>query len=215
MGQKVHPTILRTGIIFDWKSKWFNRKRMKEFLAEDTKIRDFIYGKLSKAGLAKIEIERAANAVKIIIYTSRPGLIIGRGGTGVEQLRLDLQRIVAKQRPKEKIELRLEIEEIRQSDVSAPIVAQGIAEQIEKRMLYRRVMKQTLEKIMQNKSVEGAKVMLKGRLDGSEIARREWLAKGRIPLQTLRANIDFGQATAFTTYGTVGIKVWIYKGEIF
>jgi len=188
---------------------------MKEFLAEDTKIRDFIYGKLSKAGLAKIEIERAANAVKIIIYTSRPGLIIGRGGTGVEQLRLDLQRIVAKQRHKEKIELRLEIEEIRQSDVSAPIVAQGIAEQIEKRMLYRRVMKQTLEKIMQNKSVEGAKVMLKGRLDGSEIARREWLAKGRIPLQTLRANIDFGQATAFTTYGTVGIKVWIYKGEIF
>ncbi len=215
MGQKVHPTSFRTGIIFDWKSRWFNKKKYKEYLAEDVKIRDFIFSKLIKAGLGKVEIERAANAVRIIIFTSRPGLIIGRGGAGVEQLRAELQKIIAKSQPKEKIELRLEIEEIKQAESFAPIVAQNIAEQLEKRLPYRRVIKQTLERILQGKAVQGAKIMVKGRLDGSEIARKEWLGKGRIPLQTLRANIDFGRATANTTYGTIGVKVWVYKGDIF
>lgn len=215
MGQKVHPTAFRTGIIFDWKSRWFNKKKYKEYLAGDVKIREFIFSKLNKAGLGKVEIERAANAIRIIIHTSRPGLIIGRGGTGVEQLRRELQKIIFKERPSEKIELRLEIEEIKQPESFSAIIAQNIVEQLEKRMPYRRTMKQSLEKIIQNKGVLGAKIMIKGRLDGSEIARKEWLAKGQIPLQTLRANIDFGQGTAFTTYGTVGIKVWIYKGEVF
>jgi len=215
VGQKVHPTSFRTGIIFDWKSRWFNKKKYKEYLAEDVKIRDFIFSKLIKAGLGKVEIERAANAVRIIIFTSRPGLIIGRGGAGVEQLRAELQKIIAKSQPKEKIELRLEIEEIKQAESFAPIVAQNIAEQLEKRLPYRRVIKQTLERILQGKAVQGAKIMVKGRLDGSEIARKEWLGKGRIPLQTLRANIDFGRATANTTYGTIGVKVWVYKGDIF
>lgn len=215
MGQKVHPTAFRTGIIFDWKSRWFNKKKYKEYLAGDVKIREFVFSKLSKAGLGKVEIERSANAIRIIIHTSRPGLIIGRGGTGVEQLRKELQKIVFKKKSADKIELRLEIEEIKQPESFAAIIAQNIAEQLEKRMPYRRTLKQSLEKIMQNKSVFGAKIMIKGRLDGSEIARKEWLAKGQIPLQTLRANIDFGQGTAFTTYGTVGVKVWVYKGEIF
>lgn len=215
MGQKVHPTAFRTGIIFDWKSRWFNKKKYQEYLAEDVKIREFIFSKLNKSGLGKVEIERAANAVRIIIFTSRPGLIIGRGGAGVEQLRAELQKIIAKSQPKEKIELRLEIEEIKQAESFAPIIAQNIAEQLEKRMPYRRVIKQTLEKVLQGKTVQGAKIMVKGRLDGSEIARKEWLAKGRIPLQTLRANIDFGWATAHTTFGTIGIKVWVYKGDIF
>ena len=211
----MHPTSFRTGIIFDWKSRWFNKKKYKEYLAEDVKIRDFIFSKLIKAGLGKVEIERAANAVRIIIFTSRPGLIIGRGGAGVEQLRAELQKIIAKSQPKEKIELRLEIEEIKQAESFAPIVAQNIAEQLEKRLPYRRVIKQTLERVLQGKAVQGAKIMVKGRLDGSEIARKEWLGKGRIPLQTLRANIDFGRATANTTYGTIGVKVWVYKGDIF
>lgn len=215
MGQKVHPTAFRTGIIFDWKSRWFNKKKYQEYLAEDVKIREFIFSKLSKAGLGKVEIERAANAVRVIVFTSRPGLIIGRGGAGVEQLRSELQKIIAKSQPNEKIELRLEIEEIKQAESFAPIVAQNIAEQLEKRMPYRRVIKQTLEKVLQGKTTQGAKIMVKGRLDGSEIARKEWLAKGRIPLQTLRANIDFGQATAHTTFGTIGVKVWVYKGDIF
>ena len=215
MGQKVHPTAFRTGIIFDWSSRWFNRKKFKQYLAEDALIRDFIFSKLTKSGLGKVEIERTANALRVIIHTSRPGLIIGRGGAGIEQLKAQLQKAIAKQRLDEKIELRLEVEEVKQPESYAPIIAQTIAEQLEKRMPYRRVMKQTLERVMQNKSVRGAKIMIKGRLDGSEIARKEWLAKGQIPLQTLRANIDFSTATAYTTFGTVGIKVWIYKGEVF
>lgn len=216
MGQKVHPTVFRTGQIFDWKSRWFNRKKFKEYLKEDTKIREFLFDKLAKMGLERVEIERAPGLLKIIIRTSRPGLIIGRGGAGIEQLKTQLQKFIAREKGlAEKQELRLEIEEIKQSETYAVVVAQAMAEQIEKRLPYRRVMKQGLDRIMQNKEVQGAKVMLKGRLDGAEIARREWLAKGRIPLQTLRANIDYGVATAYTTYGTVGVKVWVYKGEVF
>lgn len=215
MGQKVHPTIFRIGQTIDWKSRWFNQKKYKNYLKEDLKIRDFITSKLAKSGLERIEIERSANLIRIIIYTSRPGLIIGRGGTGIEQLREELQKIIQSVQKSVKQELRLEIEEIRQPESYANIMAQIIAEQIEKRIPYRRVIKQALDRIIQNKNVQGAKVMIKGRLDGAEIARKEWLSKGKIPLQTLRANIDYAWSTAYTTYGTVGIKVWIYKGEVF
>jgi small subunit ribosomal protein S3 len=215
MGQKVNPVGFRTGQIFDWKSRWFNKKRFRGYLKEDTLIRGFIFSKLNKAGLGRVEIERSMNLLRVIIHTSRPGLIIGRGGTGVEQLKSHLQKFIEKQKPEAKQELRLEIEEIKQPESCAAIVAQNLAEQLEKRMPYRRAIKQSLQRIMQSKEAQGAKIMVKGRLDGAEIARREWLAKGQIPLQTLRANIDYATATAHTTYGTVGIKVWIYKGEVF
>jgi small subunit ribosomal protein S3 len=187
-------------------------------LKEDVKIRDFLFQKLNKMGVGKIEIERASNSVKIVIHTARPGLIIGRGGTGIEQLREQLKRHLSKGShllKKKNQELRLEVEEIKQSESHATIIAQSIADQLEKRLPYRRVLKQALQRTTQNKEVLGVKIMIKGRLDGAEIARKEWLAKGRIPLQTLRANIDFGISTAHTTYGTVGVKVWIYKGEVF
>ncbi len=173
--------------------------------------------KLAKAGVDKIEIERSGNAVNVIVKTARPGLIIGRGGSGVDQIKEDIKKIVAKGQAvgAPKFEVRLEIEEVKNPDSHAAISAQNMAEQIEKRLPFRRVLKQTLEKILQSKEVRGAKIMMKGRLGGAEIARTEWLAKGSIPLHTLRAIIDYAQATAFTTYGTVGIKVWVYKGEVF
>lgn len=217
MGQKVHPTIFRTGIIYGWKSRWFNQKKYKEYLEEDLKIRKFLFEKLNKMGIEGIEIERSANLLKVIVRTSRPGLIIGRGGAGIEQLKLGLQGFISKLRKdlSDKKNLQLEVEEVKQPEAQAILVAQSIAEQLERRLPFRRVMKQALERIMQNKDVQGAKIMIKGRLGGAEIARSEKLVKGKIPLQTLRANINYGVATAYTTYGTVGIKVWIYKGEIF
>jgi len=221
MGQKVHPIGFRTGIIFDWKSRWFNKKEYKRYLQEDTKIREFLSLKLAKMGVGGIEIERSSNSTRISIHTSRPGLIIGRGGAGIEQLKADLHKFLLKERKRKgeaapgKSEVRLEIEEIRQPESNAVITAQSMAEQLERRLPYRRVIKQSMQRVMQNKDVQGVKILAKGRLDGAEIARREWLAKGRIPLQTLRANIDYGTATAHTTFGTIGIKVWIYKGEVF
>jgi len=172
--------------------------------------------KIVKAGIQRIEIERSGNLMKIIIRTARPGIIIGRGGGGIEQLKEDVKKLILKETPNTgKMEIRLEVEEVKSPESQAPIVAQNIVEQIEKRLPYRRVLKQSIEKIMQIKEVEGVKIMLKGRLDGAEIARTEWLLKGKIPLQTLRAKIDYALSTAFTTYGTVGVKVWIYKGEMF
>lgn len=216
MGRKVHPFIFRIGIVNNWKSRWFNRKKYKDLLEQDIKLRDFVMKKLSKASINSIEIERSANLLNIIIATSRPGLVIGRGGSGIEDLKQELKKIVRQNDPESaKTEIRLEVEEIRQPNSKAAIVAQDMATQIEKRMPYRRVIKQSLDKIMQNHEVQGAKIMVKGRLNGAEIARKEWLKKGRISLQTLRANIDYAQATAYTTYGTIGIKVWICKGEVF
>jgi len=216
MGQKVHPLAFRIGLGTNWKSRWFNKKKYKELLEQDVKLRDFITKKLDKTGINSIEIERAANSINIVIQTARPGLVIGRGGGGVEELKQEIRKIIQKGRPElAKLEIRVEIEEVKQVTCQAAIVAGDMANQIERRLPYRRVMKQTLDKIMQNKDIQGAKVMTKGRLNGAEIARTEWLKKGRIPLQTLRSHIDYGWATAYTTYGTVGIKVWIYKGEIF
>ncbi|MBU1292012.1 30S ribosomal protein S3 [Patescibacteria group bacterium] len=216
MGRKVHPFIFRIGTVNTWKSRWFNQKRYKNLLEQDIKLRNFVAKKLIKASINSIEIERSANLVNIIIFTAKPGLVIGRGGSGVEDLKQELRKIIHQIDPESaKTDIRLEVEEIRQPNSKAAIVAQDMAMQIEKRMPYRRVIKQTLDKIMQNHEVQGAKIMINGRLNGAEIARKEWLKKGRISLQTLRANIDYANATAYTTYGTIGVKVWICKGEVF
>ncbi|MBI2582894.1 30S ribosomal protein S3, partial [Candidatus Azambacteria bacterium] len=163
-----------------------------------------------------VEIERSGTALRLLIKTARPGLIIGRGGTGIEEIRKEVVRLLEKLRgPKEKIDLAIEIQEIRKPEFHAMVMARQMAGELEKRIPFRRVMKQTLDRIMQSKEVEGAKVALAGRLGGAEMSRTEWLAKGKIPLHTLRANIDYAQTEARTTYGAIGIKVWIYKGEVF
>jgi len=216
MGRKVHPFIFRLGTVNDWKSRWFNRKKYKELLEQDIILRAFILKRLSKAAINLVEIERSANVLKIIIETARPGLVIGRGGSGVEELKQEIKKIICKNNPEiSNVDVNLEINEIRDPNSHAAIVAQDIASQIERRMPYRRVIKQTLDKIIQSNGVQGAKISVKGRLNGAEIARKEWLKKGRLSLQTLRANIDYAEATAYTTYGTIGVKVWISKGEIF
>ncbi len=216
MGQKVHPVSFRLGITQNWRSRWFNKKQYQQFLKEDYYIREFLVKKLIKAGIDRVEIERLANAINIIILAARPGLIIGRGGTGIEDLKKDLRSLLHKKlKVALKVDLRLTVEEVKGAETRAAIIAQGIAEQIEKRIPFRRILKQSVERVSQSKDVQGVKVMIKGRLDGNEIARKEWLRKGRIPLQTLRAAIDYAPATAFTTYGTIGIKVWVYKKEVF
>lgn len=220
MAHKVNPYSYRLGVILDWKSRWFNDKQYKQFLKEDFEIRKFLTKKLEKSGVEKIDIERSADAVNIFINTSKPGIIIGRGGQGLEDLKKNIEKIVMKTRgikpqTNPKLNISLRVEEVLKPEISAKIVGQNIAEQIERRTPFRMTIKQSLAKVMQNKDVLGAKIMLSGRLDGSEIARREWLAKGRLPLTTLRANIDYAQETARCTYGAIGIKVWIYKGDIF
>ncbi len=220
MGQKIRPDSLRTGITKGWLANWFSKKsNFKTFLEEDILIRKIIKGKIGNAGIDKISIERTENNCKFFIKASRPGLIIGRGGKGIEELTKFLENNLKKLRKEkgisEPISLSLNIEELKRQEVSANVIAQNIAWDLEKRMPYRRTIKKYLDQMLQNKEVQGAKIMVKGRLDGKEIARDEHLEKGKLPLQTLRANIDYGTATAFTTYGTIGIKVWIYKGEIF
>ncbi|KKS26255.1 MAG: 30S ribosomal protein S3 [Parcubacteria group bacterium GW2011_GWC2_42_6] len=216
MGQKVHPIVFRLGGTQTWRSRWFDRKNYQKFLAQDVTLRGFLMNRLKPAGIDKIEIERQVNNINVIIYAARPGMIVGRGGAGVEDLKKTVKALLAKKfKISGEIDLRLSVEEVKNPDAKAMVVAQNIADQIEKRLPFRRTMKQALERVLQSKGVEGVKIMIKGRLDGNEIARKEWSAKGRIPLQTLRADIDYASATAYTTYGTVGIKVWIYKGEIF
>jgi small subunit ribosomal protein S3 len=224
MGQKVHPEGFRLGIIFNWKSRWFNKKEYKDFLAEDIVIRDFLLKKLSRSGIQATEIERSANAVNIIIKSARPGLLIGRGGAGLEELKKELtsvlwtkiwkkKNVIHPDKPPRLI--KIQIEEIKFPDTYAQIVAQNIASDIEKRIRFRRIMKKAIERVMQNKEVQGVKVMISGRLDGAEMSRSEHLSTGKIPLHTIRANIDFACVEARTTYGVVGVKVWIYKGEVF
>ncbi len=216
MGRKVHPFIFRLGSVTNWKSRWFSKKQYREFLEQDTKLRIFIMEKLKKASVNLIEIERSANSLNIIIKTARPGLVIGRGGEGIEKLKNEIKSLLQKNSSIPlNYEIRLEVEEVKDPDIQATIVGMEIASQIERRLPYRRVIKQSLDKIMQNKKAKGAKIMIKGRLNGAEIARKEHLKKGKIPLQTLRSEIDYASSTAYTTYGTIGIKIWIYKGEIF
>lgn len=221
MTHRVHPYIFRVGQWKPWKSRWFNLKKFSEYLREDTLLREWLQKKLRAAHIEDIEIERSPNAIHIIVKTSRPGILIGRGGEGAERLKEEIKRQlfrVGKRFRKinyEKRDIKLTIEEVRSPETHAAIAAQMIADDIEKRIPFRRVIKQALEKISASKEVKGVKVAMKGRLDGAEMARYEWLKRGRIPLQTLRADIDYAEKTAYTTYGTIGVKVWIYKGEVF
>ncbi len=220
MGHKIHPTNFRLGVIHNWKSRWLNRKLLRYFLEEDFRIRDFLAKQYNRMGLGEVEIERSGDNLTVIVNTAKPGLIIGRGGTGLTDLKKKLEEIVKKLRLKGKYstgkwELKLVVNEIKKSESEAKIVAQNIAADLEKRIPFRRSMKSALERVMAQKGVLGAKINLAGRLNGSEMARREWLSKGKVPLQTLRANINYAQEEALTVYGKVGVKVWIYKGEIF
>lgn len=219
MGHKIQPNAYRLGVTKNWSSRWFIKGNFKDLLKADLAIRKVIKNKIGSAGIDKIDIERSGSLCKIAIKAAKPGLIIGRGGKGIEELTAaiaaSLQKLSAKEKNKQPLpKIVLNIEELKRAEVSAAVTAQQIAWDLEKRMPYRRTMKKYLEGLMQNKEVQGAKIRLSGRLDGNEIARREWLAKGRLPLTTLRANIDYGEATSFNSYGTVGVKVWIYKGEI-
>jgi small subunit ribosomal protein S3 len=216
MGQKIHPNSFRLGITKNWPVRWFIKGGYAKYLEEDEAVRKTIAEKIGQAGVAAIEIERTQGNLRIFIKAARPGFIIGRGGKGMEDLNKAIADALRKVRGKKQaIPLSVTVEELKRSEVSATYVAQEIAWDLERRMPFRRTMKKYLEQIMQNRDVKGAKVFLSGRLDGNEIARRERLSRGSLPLQTLRADIDYGTATAKTTYGTIGIKVWIYKGEIF
>jgi small subunit ribosomal protein S3 len=210
MGQKISPTSLRIGISKDWLSRWFGGRKYSPYLKDDVAVRAFLDKKLKNLSADRIELERGTDALNVIIYTSRPGLLIGRGGGGVEELKNNIQKLL-----KNRVAVRLEIQEVKNPELSSRIMAESMVDQIEKRIPYRRVLKQTLAKIRANRGAMGAKVQIGGRLDGSEIARTEHLEDGNLPLQTLRADIDYSRGTAHTTYGTVGVKVWIYKGEKF
>ncbi|HHE76889.1 MAG TPA: 30S ribosomal protein S3 [Candidatus Parcubacteria bacterium] len=225
MTHKVHPKIYRAKETSDWSSRGFYKEPAKS-LEEDFKIRKFLTSKLKKAGIEKIEIERFSSKLNIIVFSSRPGIIIGRGGEGVEQLKKELIKKIlgykdnqkskkSGKKDEEKKIVNIEIREVRNPWVSASLSAQLVAQQIEKRVNHRRAMKQAISKIITNKEVKGVKVEVSGRLNGVEIARREWLREGRLPLQTIRADIDFAKAEAYCTYGVIGVKVWIYKGEKF
>ena len=212
MGQKIHPIGFRLGVTAGWKSRWFSSRNFQKTLREDVEIREFITKKWKAAGIADVHIERSANTLRIIIHTSRPGVLIGRGGTGVE----DLNRVMkARFFRGRKVDLKIDILEIKSPDENASLVAQSVAEQLEKRMPFRRVLKGTIENVMKQRDVKGAKIEISGRLGGAEMSRREWTSKGVIPLHSLRADIDFSKAEARTTYGAIGVKVWINKGEKF
>ncbi len=200
----------------DWVSRWFDLKKYPKILCEDIAIREYLTKKLRGAGVARIEIERTGGKISVIIHSSRPGIIIGRAGRGVEDLNEHLEKILRQARRGSKAaspQLRLEVREIRNPECFASLVGLSIAEQIEKRMPFRRVMKKTMERIMANKGVKGAKIIVAGRLNGAEMARREGIKDGVMPRNTLRADIDFSVQEAYTIYGTIGIKVWIYKGQ--
>ncbi|MCL5016161.1 MAG: 30S ribosomal protein S3 [Patescibacteria group bacterium] len=211
MSRRIKPNAYRLGISKPWDTRWITSKRnFAVWLEEDEKIRAAIFKKIGQAGIARIEIERTPDKYKVFIKASRPGLIIGRGGKGVEDLTKTLEKAI-----KSKVALNLSVEELKRTETSAAVVAQNIAWDLEKRFKFRRTIKKHLDSLKQNREVKGAKIAVSGRLDGNEIARAEALSTGKLPLSTLRSDIDYGEATAFTTAGTVGIKVWIYRGEIF
>jgi len=206
MGQKVNPHGLRVGVISDWDSKWYAEADFADNLVEDYNIRTYLKKKLYSAGIAKIEIERASDRVKVIIHTAKPGVVIGKGGAEIEKLKEDVQRFSAKK-------LMIDIKEIKRPDNNAQLVAENIAAQLENRISFRRAMKSCMSRTMKS-GAKGIKAACSGRLGGADIARTEFYSEGTIPLQTLRADIDYGFAEADTTYGKVGVKVWIYQGEV-
>jgi len=208
MGQKVHPTGIRLGIVKDWTSKWYaDSKNFADFLNTDLKVRDFLKKKLAHASVSRIQIDRPAHNANITIHTARPGIVIGKKGEDIEVLRKE----VAKQMG---IPVHINIEEIRKPELDAQLVAENIAQQLERRIMFRRAMKRSVQNSMRL-GAQGIKINVGGRLNGAEIARSEWYREGRVPLHTLRADIDYGTAEANTTYGIIGVKVWIFKGEVF
>ncbi len=216
MSHTVHPYSHRLGILRDWKSRWFGTdKKFREFLKCDVLLREYLVKKLRTMYVSSVEIERSEKSLRVIIKTSRPGMIIGRSGEGATKLRNDIQNFIKKLKLSTNQELKVDIEEVRSPESNAAIVGMMVAESLEKRLPFRRVLKQTIEKVMANRDVQGVRISLGGRLGGADMARTEELKKGRIPLQTLRADIDFAREKAHMTYGDIGIKVWIYKGEIF
>ena len=206
MGQKVNPHGLRVGIIKDWDSRWYAEKEFADFLVEDHTIRDFLKKKLYGAGISKVEIERSSDRVKAIVYTAKPGVVIGKGGAEIEKIKAEAQKLTKKK-------LLIDIKEVKRPDKDAQLVAENIAQQLENRVSFRRAMKSTMSRSMKT-GIKGIKTKCSGRLGGADIARSESYNEGTIPLQTLRSDIDYGFAEADTTYGKVGVKVWIYKGEV-
>lgn len=213
MGNKTNPTGFRLGVTTDWQSRWFGaRKNFIPNLRQDVELRAFIMKRWKNAAIAGVEIERSLGVVRVILRSSRPGVLIGRGGSGIE----DLTRMVRKKFfPGLRVDLKVEVQEVKHMEENAMLIGQQVAEQLEKRMPFRRVLKSTLDQIEGNKAVLGAKIEIAGRLGGAEMSRREWLSRGKIPLHTLRADIDFARTEAHTTYGVIGVKVWVYKGEKF
>ena len=207
MGQKMHPHGLRVGVIKDWNSKWYaDKKNYSDYLVEDHKIREYVKKKLFISGISKVVIERTTKFVKVNVYTAKPGLVIGKGGSLVETLKTDLQKMIGK-------EIKIDIIEVKDGDTNAQLVAENICAQLEKRISFRRAMKQSMAKAMKAGAL-GIKTSVSGRLAGADMARTEFYKEGTIPLQTLRADIDYGFYEANTTYGKIGVKVWIYKGEV-
>jgi small subunit ribosomal protein S3 len=207
MGQKVNPHGLRIGIIKEWDSKWFaDKKNFSDLLIEDFNIREYVKEKLYISGISRVEIERAANRVKVTVFTSKPGMVIGKGGQGVEELRKDIEKMTEKN-------VIINVEEIKIPELDAQLVAENIAAQLKKRVSFRRAMKQAITRTMRSGAL-GIKTAIAGRLGGADMARTEGYSEGTIPLQTLRADIDYGFAEANTTYGKLGVKVWLYKGEV-
>ena len=206
MGQKVHPKGFRLGVIEGWDSRWYARRDYAELLHEDIKVRNFLKKRLYHAGVSKIEIERAANKAKINIHTARPGIVIGKKGAEIEKLKAELQKLTDK-------ETFINIHEVRRPDVDAQLVAENVALQLERRVAFRRAMKEAVARAMRM-GAQGVRIQSSGRLGGSEIARREWYREGRVPLHTLRADVNYGFAEAHTTYGLIGVKVWVFRGEV-
>jgi len=208
MGQKVHPTGIRLGISKDWVSKWYaNSRDYADMLNSDLEVRAYIKKKLYSAAISKIEIERPAKSARITIHTARPGIVIGKKGEDIERLRADVSKMMG-------VPTHINVSEVRKPEIDAQLVAEGIASQLERRIMFRRAMKRAVGNAMRLGAL-GVKVKVGGRLNGAEIARSEWYHEGQVPLHTLRANVDYGVAEANTTYGIIGIKVWIYKGEVF
>jgi len=208
MGQKVHPTGIRLGIVKDWTSTWYaDSKDYPNFLYTDLKVREYLQKKLASASVSRIQIERPANNARVIIHTARPGIVIGKKGEDIDRLRIAISNMMG-------VPAQVSVEEIRKPELDATLVAQNVASQIERRIMFRRAMKRAVTNSMRI-GAEGIKINVAGRLNGAEIARSEWYREGRVPLHTLRADIDYGIAEASTTYGIIGIKVWIFKGEIF
>lgn len=206
MGQKIHPLGMRVGIIRDWDSKWYAEKDFAEFLHEDLKIRDYIRKQLNEASVSTIEIERAANRVNVSIHTAKPGMVIGKGGSEVDKLRTNLNKLTGKR-------VHINIVEIKKPDLDAKLVAEGIARDLERRIAFRRAQKQAIQRAMRA-GAKGIKTQVSGRLNGADIARAEGYSEGTVPLHTLRADIDYAWEEADTTYGKLGVKVWIYRGEV-